>query len=117
MRFISLPAFLLLLLPLLGFATSCESGSAPTLPLPPPVALVQGPPDAEGMVTVLGEGAIEGAQVFAFEERTMTGVIGTANDLGQFELRLAAESGDTILVWQRVGTQTSELIQILVPTE
>jgi hypothetical protein len=70
-------------------------------PIPPPSALTS-VPNEDGMVTVRGDGVIEGAWVSAFNERTGEGVIGTADDAGRFELCLAAENGDSVLVWQRV---------------
>lgn len=69
-------------------------------PIPPPLAQTSAPGE-DGMVTVRGDG-IEGAQISAFNERTGEGVIGTADDAGRFELCLAAENGDSVLVWQRV---------------
>lgn len=93
---------------------ACSSGASPTLPIPPPSALTSAP-DESGIVTVRGDGAVEGALVSAFNERTGDGVIGTANDTGRFELRLAAESGDSVLVWQRVGTQSGQVLSLVVP--
>ena len=44
--------------------SGCTTTSSPTLPIPPPEALSSAP-DAEGFVTIEGDGAIEGAQVLA----------------------------------------------------
>lgn len=70
-------------------------------PIPPPSALTSAP-NEDGMVTVRGDGVIEGAWVSAFNKRTGEGVIGTADDAGRFELCLAAENGDSVLVWQHI---------------
>ncbi len=102
------------LLGVLLLASACTSASAPTLPIPPPSALSSAP-DADGFVTVTGDGAIEGAMVLAYNQRLETGVIGTVSDLGTFELRLEADVGDSILVWQRIGTDASRFVEILVP--
>ncbi len=44
------------------------------------------------------------ALVLAFNEDSQEGVIGVADADGRYELILAAEVGDEIAVWQRVGT-------------
>lgn len=102
----------------LGIVTSagCETGSSPTLPIPPPSAL-SSPPDADGIVTVSGGAAIEGALISVFNERTEQGVIGVADDMGQFSVRLAADVGDALAVWQRVGTRGGEILTVVVPRE
>lgn len=91
------------------------TASAPTLPLPPPTALATAP-DADGLVTVEVRGAIEGAMIFGFNTRTMQGVIATADDLGEADVVLRAQGGDVLTVWQRVGTDSSQLLDIVVPT-
>ncbi len=97
------------------FASACTTASAPTLPIPPPTALSSAP-DVDGFVTVTGAGAIEGAMILAYNQRLEVGVIGAVTDLGTFELRLSGEVGDSILVWQRVGTDASRFVEILVPS-
>lgn len=104
----------LLALSLLLAAPACTTGSSPTLPIPPPTALSSAP-DAAGIVTITGSGAIEGAMVLAYNERLETGSIGVADDMGDFSLQLAAEVGDSITVWQRVGTDSGQLLEIIVP--
>ena len=93
---------------------ACSTTASPTLPVPPPVALASAP-DMDGIVTITGSGAEPDALVFAFNERLNDGVIGTANDSGNFELRLQGASGDNITVWQMVGASTSSLVEALVP--
>lgn len=93
---------------------ACEVSSTPTLPLPPPSALSSAP-DAAGIVTVTG-GAVEpGAMVFALDLDLDAGVIGRADDMGNFSLRLPANVGDTLEIWQRVGTRSGEPTDIVVP--
>ena len=94
---------------------ACSTGSSPTLPIPPPTAL-SSPPDGAGIVTITGSGVIEGAMVLAYNERLETGVIGVADDMGDYSLRLAADVGDAITVWQRVGTESGQLTTIVVPS-
>ncbi len=96
-------------------ATACES-STPTIPLPPPSALVEAPPDAEGFVTVRVRGAEPDALLFAYDEPLAEGVIGRADADGRGTLRLRASAGDPILVWQRAGDRSSAPVTVLVPT-
>ncbi|MBX3273293.1 MAG: hypothetical protein KF729_23725 [Sandaracinaceae bacterium] len=88
--------------------------AAPVLPLPPPTALIEGPPDAEGVVTIRGE-ARPGALVFCFNEETERGVIETAGATGAYVVRIAASSGDVLTVWQQQGTQSGMLRSVTVP--
>ncbi len=92
----------------------CSNSASPTLPIPPPSALST-PPDADGFVTIRGTAAIEGAIVSAFNERLGEGVIGEANDLGEFELRLRGDVDDSIAVWQTVGSDRGEIVTVRVP--
>src|SRR5687768_16054319 len=79
------------------FACAC---AAPTLPLPPPTALVEDPPDAMGLATVRGE-ARPGAFVGCLNNRTEAGVIVRADvDDGAYELRIPAEGEDLLTLWQ-----------------
>lgn len=103
-----------LLAALVALGAACSSGTSPTLPIPPPSALTSAP-DEDGVVTITGNGAIEGALVSAYNERTERGVIETADDTGAFVLRLEAQTGDSILVWQRVGTQSGQVLSLGVP--
>jgi len=66
-------------------------------------------------VTIQGTAAIEGAIVSAFNERIGEGVIGEVDDIGEFQLRLRAEAGDPIAIWQTVGSDRGEILTIRVP--
>lgn len=89
--------------------------AAPTLPLPPPEVDALTAPDAMGMVTVTGR-AHFGAMVMVFNQDLNQGVITIADPItGAFQARLTAQSGHTISVWQRVGTDTSANIDQTVP--
>lgn len=90
-----LSAIALLFVVLVG--PSC---AAPVLPIPPPTALVEGPPDDAGMVRVSGN-ARPGAFVACLNERTEEGVVVRADlDSGDYSLRIAAEIDDTLTLWQ-----------------
>ena len=79
--------------------------AAPTLPLPPPAALVEGPPDAAGNVTVTGQ-ARAGSFVGCLNERSEMGVLVRADsDTGDFSLTIAAQSDDLLTLWQFEGTE------------
>ena len=88
--------------------------AAPPQPLPPPPALVS-TPHADGVVTVEGV-ARGGAIVMAFNEERRQGVIGEAGDDGMYTLRVEASIGETITVWQMVGSDTSQLLSRTVPS-
>ncbi len=100
---------------LLVLAGACES-STPTLPLPPPNALVETPPDASGMVTVRLSALEPGALVFVYNERLERGVIGRADAGGEAVLRLQAAAGDALLVWQQFDDRSSTPRTVLVPS-
>ena len=87
--------------------------AAPTLPIPPPTALVS-PPAADGYVTVSGS-ANPDAYVFALNENTSAGVIGHAMPSGLYSLRVLAATGDSITVWQMLGNQSGQLVNVVVP--
>lgn len=94
--------------------TGCTAGSSPTLPIPPPSAL-SSTPDGDGIATITGTGAVPGALIAAYNEQREDGVLGTADEEGDFSVRLRAEVGDDITVWQQIGTRSSELLSIQVP--
>lgn len=87
--------------------------AAPTLPLPPPSALLAAP-DQDGIVVVTGE-SLPDAYVFALNEERDDGVIGRADAEGLYELRLRGQTGDTITVWQMAGSERGNPVQRTVP--
>jgi hypothetical protein len=103
----ALPPFALSLLLLVG---GCYG---PTLPLPPPTALVSAP-DAEGTVTVTGQ-ALPSAYVLALNLDTDEGVIGRADDGGRYALQVRASSGHTLEVWQMTAADGGQHTTVLVP--
>ncbi len=104
---------------LLAFAagivlTLVPACAAPTLPLPPPTALVEGPPDASGRVVVRGLAGAD-AYVFALNEDRDRGVIGRADSAGAYTLEVEGSSGETLSIWQMSGTVSSALTTRIIP--
>lgn len=100
------------MLAICALAAACVLGgcSAPTLPLPPPAALSVSPVDpATGLVTISGE-VLPSAFVSCLNVRLESGVIVRADAAGRFSLQIAAQVGDSLLVWQQIdgdhGPQT-----------
>lgn len=94
-----------------GALPGCTAG--PTLPVPPPAALVSSP-DADGMVTIEIIALRPGALVFAYNENTEQGVIRTAPESGMLNIRIPASIGDAITVWQMQGSSSSSLVELVV---
>jgi hypothetical protein len=93
---------LALMLPLAAIVGS--SCAAPVLPIPPPTALVEGPPGPDGTVLVRGN-ARPGAFVGCMNEVREQGVIVRANvTTGDYALRIEADEGDELRVWQFEAT-------------
>ena len=97
----------------LALAIAVTSCAAPTLPLPPPTALTSAP-DAMGRVTVTGR-VNPDAYVFVLDEDRGDGVIVSADAAGTYTATLTAASGDTLTVWQMVGSNTGQLTSSIVP--
>jgi hypothetical protein len=85
----------------------------PTLPLPPPTALVS-TPDATGVVDLTGE-ALPDAYVLALNLDTDRGVIGRADPTGRYAMRVSAEAGHTLEVWQMTSTDGGQHRTVIVP--
>lgn len=95
----------------LAYGPGC---AAPVLPIPPPTALIEAPPDMDGMVTVSGE-ARPGAYVFCLNNDTEMGVIVTADPAdGTYSLRIAASIGDGLSVWQQVDGRSGMFRELIV---
>jgi hypothetical protein len=102
-----------LALGVLAAAAALGACNAPTIPLPPPAALVAEGPDGEGMVTVRGS-VLAGAYVGVLNVRTERGVIVRADAAGAFEVRIEAAVGDTLQVWQQQGNDRGPLVELCV---
>lgn len=93
-----------------GLALACTT---PTLPLPPPLALAS-VPDSDGIVTVSGS-SLEGAWVTCVNLDTELGHVVRADDMGFFTIRIEAQPGHYLNVWQRVGPDMSPGVDLVVP--
>ena len=94
-----------------SFGPGC---AAPVLPLPPPTALVEAPPDMDGIVTIRGE-AQPGAFVGCLNENTEAGVIVRADPMsGEYTVRIAAMTGDGVALWQFQGTDSGGMRRDLI---
>jgi hypothetical protein len=111
MRFVRVIGLVLVL----SAALFCGCNSAPTLPLPPPVASVS-KPDMQGFALVEGE-VNELSYVFVFNESMDDGVITRADDHGVFSVRIRAASGDHLSIWQEFQGQSGERKETIVPDE
>ncbi len=80
--------------------------ASPTLPLPPPESPTVGAIDGDGFVELKGS-AQPDAVVYAFNQRSEEGVIGKSSSYGTYVLRLKAQVGDEITLWQEVGSERS----------
>ena len=99
----------------LSAALFAGCNTAPTLPLPPPVATVSRP-DMQGFALVEGE-VNENAFVFVFNETMELGVITRADDEGSFSVRIQAIAGDHLSIWQEFQGDSGERKETVVPGE
>jgi len=99
---------------LLGLAAGADGCAAPTLPLPPPAALAATSPDpATGLVVVTGE-VLPEAYVSCLNVRSEAGLIVRADATGRFRLEIAAQTGDSLLVWQQRGNDFGPYVELCV---
>ncbi len=101
---------------LVGALTGCL---APTLPVPPPSSPEVSSPDADGIVTVKGGAgsAKANAEVTVWNDN-LTGVkgfSGSAAGDGSWEIQLPAQSKQKLWIWQTVGFDRSNTLEISVP--
>jgi hypothetical protein len=88
-------------------------GNTPTLPLPPPLAVI-GAPSLEGLVTVSGQ-ANEDAYVTVLNQQTESGKITHAEADGHYTVEIEAESGDVLVIWQERDGIAGERTEQTVP--
>lgn len=99
------------LLALLG--ASIAGCASPTLPLPPPEPPETSTFEGDGTITLKGSAQPE-AIVYAYNQTLETGVIGKASVLGTYVLRLRAQVGNEITIWQEIGSERSSPILLKV---
>jgi hypothetical protein len=98
----------------LSLLSVASCNTAPTLPLPPPVANVSLPSSA-GLVIVEGM-AKSRATMFLYNEQAEAGVIGRADEAGSFVLAIEAMSGDSLTLWQEHSGTPGQQRTLTVPT-
>jgi hypothetical protein len=99
---------------LVTMAAGAGGCAAPTLPLPPPAALAATSPDpTTGLVVVTGE-VLPDAYVSCLNPRIETGVIVRADAAGRFRLEIAAQVGDSLLVWQQRGNDFGPYAELCI---
>ena len=105
---------------LLGMAAIAVAGClAPTLPVPPPSSPEVSAPDTDGIVTVKGgQGSAQTNATITVWNPNLEGVKGfsdSARPDGSWEIKLPAQSKQRLLIWQKVGTDTSNTLELTVP--
>jgi hypothetical protein len=88
---------------------------SPTLPLPPPGRPFVTAPDDSGNVHVSGV-VNSRALVLVHNTRTEQIVGEATGSSGAYELTLAAQAGDELLVWQSINTVESTPTSVVVPS-
>ena len=78
------------------------------------VAEVTAPDPLTGLVRVSGE-ALDGSYVSCLNEDSAAGVIVQADDRGRYSLDIAAEVGDSLSIWQHLGTERGPYQHVQVP--
>lgn len=100
----------------LSLALSAAGCTSRTLPLPPPDVDQLAAPNSQGLVMVRGT-AHAGASVGVLNERSQSGVIGSAEDKDcdsacPFEIEIPAKAGDPMRVWQFFTTPSSRDLNV-----
>lgn len=90
--------------------------NTPTVPLPPPEVVSSTSPDGDGFVTVVGgvDDADPESIVLLYNEETESGVMEAAEENGTFEVRVAAEPGDTLVLQYKIANALSYEETIIV---
>lgn len=101
-----------LLLAVVPCLVSCEPNTD-VVPVLPPLTMIS-TPDVDGFVRITGD-ATPRAQIFAFNENTERGVIETASAGGFYMLIIQAETGHSLVIWQRVGNENGQPRDVTVP--
>ncbi len=87
--------------------------AAPTLPTPPPAAEVS----LVGSEAIVIGTAEPNALVACLNEDSGSGLIETADERGDFEIRIAAQEGDHLTLWQVSGATPGQVLELVVPAE
>ena len=92
---------------------SCLS---PTLPLPPPDRPDISSPDASGLVRLQGVAAPQ-AEVIAWNHANNVIAGQVTTDSSHYDFKIEAKASDVIELWYTQGTEESQSITVVVPSE
>lgn len=103
-----------------ALALAVSACLAPTIPIPPPSQPEVTAPDANGTVVLSGKAgsASTDARVEACNESSgcTMGIWSYARPDGSWQLEpISAKSKDYLLVWQTVGNEASNAVEVQVP--
>jgi hypothetical protein len=87
---------------------------SPTLPMPPPSRPLVTAPDEAGMIKISGV-VNSHARAFVQNDRTNEIAGERTGASGRYEVEMAAEVGDRLLIWQTVNTEESQIREVIVP--
>ncbi|MCU0658465.1 MAG: hypothetical protein MUF64_25365 [Polyangiaceae bacterium] len=87
--------------------------ASPTLPLPPPERPEISTFHDDGTITLKGS-ALPEALVYGFNQNLEEGLIVKASPGGGYEMRIRAEVGHDISLWQELSTERSPSLLIRV---
>lgn len=104
---------------LVGGVALCAGCLAPTLPVPPPSSPDVSAPDSDGIVTVKGNAgsARANAIVTVWNENLAEnkGVSDRARPDGSWQVKIPAQSKQTLMIWQTTGGEDSNWVELTVP--
>ena len=101
---------------LLAAGVCLVSCLSPTLPLPPPDRPDLSAPDASGLVRLQGVAAPQ-AEVIAWNHNTDLIAGQVTGDDSRYDFTMKAQANDLIELWYVQGSEESQSIRIVVPSE
>ena len=101
---------------LLAAGVCLVSCLSPTLPLPPPDRPDLGAPDASGLVRLQGVAAPQ-AEVIAWNHNTDLIAGQVTGDDSRYDFTMKAQANDLIELWYVQGSDESQSIRIVVPSQ
>jgi len=101
---------------LLAAGVCLVSCLSPTLPLPPPDRPDLSAPDASGLVRLQGVAAPQ-AEVIAWNHNTDLIAGQVTGDDSRYDFTMKAQANDLIELWYVQGSDESQSIRIVVPSQ
>ena len=101
---------------LLAAGVCLVSCLSPTLPLPPPDRPDLSAPDASGLVRLQGVAAPQ-AEVIAWNHNTDLIAGQVTGDDSRYDFTIKAQANDLIELWYVQGSDESQSIRIVVPSQ